>query len=290
MSRVPSLADIAFPKSAEIPLAELQEDVISRVVTGNKQKVRDIFARMRRNIDASHAVAAAQTGDSQPAEAVATMLEQWQEDERAVLASFDSREFTDRVAACVANYYDIRTPEPGNRPLYRSAQSMDALVERWTIPDILPESIFSEADLKKASRRRLIALARELPYWADLTALDHRPDSPSGKRISTAEANLRAREALKNPKLRSVRKLAKAIGCSAGRIPKLPAWRAYQEELNKPKLPTAPRAVSLTDGVLANEGRDDEALEKLIHEQQADYEESPLVSNARKQPRRRRKL
>ena len=108
------------------------------------------------------------------------------------------------------------------------------------------------------------------------------------QRISREEANFRAREALKNPKLRSVRKLAEAIGCSEGLVAQLPAWRAYQEELERcgEKKVRAPKAVGLTDAVNANAGQDDPELERLIAEHQADFEESPLVSHARKRRRR----
>jgi hypothetical protein len=107
-------------------------------------------------------------------------------------------------------------------------------------------------------------------------------------RISRDEANIRAREALKNPKVSSVRKLAKAIGCSDGLASTLPAWTARQEELRRrgKKNGSVPKAVGLTEGVLANKGQDDPELERLIAEHQADYEESPLVSHARKYRRR----
>jgi hypothetical protein len=95
-----------------------------------------------------------------------------------------------------------------------------------------------------------------------------RPDS----RIDRGEANRRACEALKDPKLRSVRKLAKAIGCSEGLIAQLPAWRAYQDQLKKMDKSKAggPKAIRLTDAVLASQGQDDPELERLIAEQRAD--------------------
>jgi hypothetical protein len=110
----------------------------------------------------------------------------------------------------------------------------------------------------------------------------------TARRITKEEANIRAREALKTPGLRSVRKLAKAIGCSTGMAAKLPAWLAHQAELEqqgKKKAP-GPKAMGLTDRVLSAKGQDDSQLETLIAEQQADFEESPLVSRARKHRRR----
>jgi len=113
---------------------------------------------------------------------------------------------------------------------------------------------------------------------------------PSQPRITAEEYNVRAREALKNPRLRSVRQLAKAIGCSTGLVTYLPAWRAYQEWLERQgrKKPHSPKVVALSKGVLVSEGQNDPELERLIAEQQADYEESPLVSQARKHRRRRK--
>lgn len=117
------------------------------------------------------------------------------------------------------------------------------------------------------------------------------PKPPAVKRSRTTreEYNLRAREALKSPKLRSARGLARAIGCSLGTVSKLPAWRAYQEKAKRQKA-RAPKAVALTEGVLANQGAEDKELERLIAEQQADFEASPLVSHARKHRRQRRKV
>ena len=105
-------------------------------------------------------------------------------------------------------------------------------------------------------------------YQAALKAL---PPALKGKPRSKAdEANLRAREALKGKppngaKRWSWRSLARAIGCSGGLIEKLPAWHAYADlhpECRRKDRP-APKAVSLSPGILADEGRDDEELERL---------------------------
>lgn len=108
------------------------------------------------------------------------------------------------------------------------------------------------------------------------------------QKITAEEANLRARDALKNPKLRTCRKLAKAIGCSSGLVSKLPVWRAYQEKL-KTERQSGKTAHSLTKGILANLGGKDPTLEQLISEQGKDWEDSPLVSQERNRQRRRRK-
>jgi len=141
----------------------------------------------------------------------------------------------------------------------------------------MPADLWGRLQQECAEARRLLA-----EESGDEEAKAKRP------RITAAEANLRAREALKNPKLRTARKLAKAIGCSIATVAKLPAWRAYQEGLERQgRKRNIPKAVSLTDKVLATEGREDAELERLIQDQRADLEPSPLVSHARKRRRRR---
>jgi hypothetical protein len=106
-------------------------------------------------------------------------------------------------------------------------------------------------------------------------------------RTLSDEWNIRAREYLINNRERegtenrvTVRELANAIGCSEGKTTGLPAWRVLMEERRK-RSPKRPRAVSLSDKVLASEGRDDESLRRLIDEAEADWEPSPLDCSAR---------
>jgi hypothetical protein len=92
--------------------------------------------------------------------------------------------------------------------------------------------------------------------------------------VTAEEANPRVRDALRcrppNGKKWTVRRMAKAIGCSTGLLNRLPAWRAYRlEQRNKEKAP-APKAVGLTEVVLANEGQEDPSLAMLIAEQDKD--------------------
>jgi transcriptional regulator with XRE-family HTH domain len=113
-------------------------------------------------------------------------------------------------------------------------------------------------------------------------------------RSSKDESNLSARDALKGQppekkKRWTQRDLAKVIGCAYGQVGKLPAWQAYYQEMVRGKKSTAPKAVRLTSAVQAVKGQDDAELERLIAEHTADFEESPLVSHARK-PRRRTRL
>lgn len=119
----------------------------------------------------------------------------------------------------------------------------------------------------------------------------HYSAGPSKKRgVSKGEANAHALVLLKYPKMRTVRALAAKIGCSTGLIGKLPAWKAYRARVSKEYPPPAPKAVSQTDAVWANEGRSDKELEGLIAEQTKDFEPSPLVSVERKRNRVHRRV
>jgi hypothetical protein len=105
-------------------------------------------------------------------------------------------------------------------------------------------------------------------------------------RVSLAEANLRAREALPTRKHWSQRSLAKAIGCAAGQVPNLPAYQAWRDA-HLPQRPKAPQAISATDKVLNAIGKQDEELNRLIDEQKKDFEPSPLLPG-RVRPQRKK--
>ena len=106
--------------------------------------------------------------------------------------------------------------------------------------------------------------------------------------ISRDEANIRARAYLAEHATKrrvSTRELAEAIGCAVGLVPKLPVWIAYQEGLKAHAPAAAPRAVSLTEGVLCNEGREDEELQRLIAEQEAEARADLRQPRTRRRPR-----
>jgi hypothetical protein len=84
-----------------------------------------------------------------------------------------------------------------------------------------------------------------------------------------------------------VRRWAKAIGCSTGLVSALPFWKACQKKIGKVNAAKKPKVVALTDVVAATVGQLDPELERLISEQQADSEPSPL-DPVRRRPRSRR--
>jgi hypothetical protein len=104
---------------------------------------------------------------------------------------------------------------------------------------------------------------------------------PRAKRptLRKEEANILAREHLKENPTATARQLATAIGCSLGMIPRLPAWQAVQEQRAKGRQPKKSTAVSLTDRMQRVAGTTDDPLAKLIAEQEADAEPSPLEAD-----------
>jgi hypothetical protein len=102
-------------------------------------------------------------------------------------------------------------------------------------------------------------------------------------RKKAAEANIMARHFLQKHRRRektnpvSLRELAKALECSEGLVSSLPVWQALMEKRQKLKqVSKKPKAVSLTEKVLATAGNEDDALQRLLAEQARDFEPSPL--------------
>jgi hypothetical protein len=102
-------------------------------------------------------------------------------------------------------------------------------------------------------------------------------------RITKAKADAQARkyidkhrnrEQTRNPV--SLRELASHLDCSTGLAAKLPAWRALQETREQKRQPKKPKVVSFTEKIEAVTGQADEELQRLIEEQAADFEPSPL--------------
>lgn len=109
-------------------------------------------------------------------------------------------------------------------------------------------------------------------------------------RLTISEANDIARPILsRNPEI-TARKLAAEVGCAVGQVPKLPAWRVVktaQQEGRKPKrgrgggnvVDIADTTGAVGSGAQAARAREaaksrDDELDRLIAEQQDDYEPS----------------
>lgn len=110
--------------------------------------------------------------------------------------------------------------------------------------------------------------------------------------MSPGEANAVARRLLDKDesfRTKSSREWANAIGCSQAQVVKLPVWKAIMEESGRAR-PTGgaarPGVISLTHKVLAGASQDqgNEELNRLIEEQNADYEPSPLDDDPHPHP------
>ena len=115
------------------------------------------------------------------------------------------------------------------------------------------------------------------------------------------EANRRAMEqaaadpGFARPPNLTVRKWGKRIGCGKTMASELPFFRQCKAAAGEPVGPgrergRKPRAVSLTDAVEAGAGAPDAELDRLIREQAADDEPSPLDPGDRPAPRERKRL
>jgi hypothetical protein len=95
-------------------------------------------------------------------------------------------------------------------------------------------------------------------------------------RITKEEANIRARELLKQDHTLNIRQLAKQIPCSIGLVHSLPIWKAVTQERSRQGGMRRPKNVRLSDKMLHVLGQTDDPLQKLIAEQAADKKRDNL--------------
>mgnify|MGYP006899696074 CR=1 FL=1 len=102
--------------------------------------------------------------------------------------------------------------------------------------------------------------------------------------MKKADANTTAWKLLNDQPDLTIRELAELIGCSVGLIAKTAAWKQTAAERKRANGPAKPTAVNLSDGlqkVTASDAEPD-PLEKLIAEQEKDFEPSPFEPARRK--------
>lgn len=119
------------------------------------------------------------------------------------------------------------------------------------------------------------------------------PPAKRSRRMTLEAANERAMQLAKANRSfvkRPLREWAQAIGCSEGLVTRLPFWQQTMDQTGRGKAgkAPAPKAVSLTKNLEAVVGDQDDNLRKLIEEQQADMEPSPLDARRRKVRTRKR--
>jgi hypothetical protein len=147
-------------------------------------------------------------------------------------------------------------------------------------------------DIKDFNPTRLDAELRQ--EYAKALEIVHKqstgPATSRPRRMTLAAANSKATELAKvDPAFlyKSQRAWADAIGCSDGLITKLELWKAKQKRAgNEPKQTRSPKAVSLTNKVLAVTPDREEELQRLICEQNANLEPSPLDPDPPDHPRK----
>jgi hypothetical protein len=147
----------------------------------------------------------------------------------------------------------------------------------------------NKLDADGTTARVLAAFERRHPEMASLYRLD-RDASANGEpavqepqiehkpRMSKESADKTARGlAAREPEFKKAtsREWAKRIGCSTGLVSKLPLWIELHPEPRQ-KRGGRPKAVGLTSKVEASVGSRDEELDRLVKEQLADAEPSPL--------------
>jgi len=91
-----------------------------------------------------------------------------------------------------------------------------------------------------------------------------------GGKITKEEANVRARELLKENPNYPARQLAEKIPCSVGLVSELPAWKALQEYKKKTFGSPRPKIIPLTKELEACLGSEDDQLQQLFAEQEKD--------------------
>ena len=143
----------------------------------------------------------------------------------------------------------------------------------------LPLSRFrNKENLPRRDRQPLVATLREWQRAARTRAAEaDEAVKPTVRRgMKKSEANILAREYLRDHPTANIRAVAKGIGCSTGLVSKLTAWKAVQEERNRRRRPPRTNEISLTGRMQKVLGVDDDPLRKLIADQEADAEPSPL--------------
>jgi hypothetical protein len=142
-------------------------------------------------------------------------------------------------------------------------------------------------------------LIREINYEASLVAEDEDPPPPpKPSSLPTAKANEQALRVAKKLGISffslSESAQARAIGCHLKTWRKTPFYQAAQKKRprttrKQPKTArkqSGKRAVAFTETVEAVTGREDEELKRLLGDQEADYEPSPLEADPPDRPRR----
>lgn len=149
---------------------------------------------------------------------------------------------------------------------------------------------FPALPLDSGERKQLVSILLQWQRAARTASLTQDAMNDTSESEATAavarpkttktEANIKARAYLQVNTNATARELAAGIACSTGLVSKLPAWQAVKEQRDNLRQPKKVAVVSLSAKLQRIAGNEDESLAKLIGEQEADAEPSPLQDDA----------
>jgi|GEM_PF-4800804 len=181
--------------------------------------------------------------------------------------------------------------ETVRRWIYEFLDVCEEATDQAQVLDTLASQVYVTADHIREEDRDLAAVAR----LAEKAPLEESKRFPR-LRMTIQEANAKAmRLAKRNHSFvrLGLRQWAEAIGCSEGLVAKLPFWRTTMEKTGRGKnnRETGPKASSFTPELEAvsrnGEGTELCQLKRLIAEQKADAEPSPLEDDLSDSPPKR---
>jgi transposase-like protein len=140
---------------------------------------------------------------------------------------------------------------------------------------------FSLADRIRAELKLEFAKAAQARLAAALPLGDPAASKRVGPRTPGEERERLVSQYLDshpNPKREDV---ARSVGCSVTTLLKVPAWQRFSAARHAKRKTRSPATVELSEKVLATQGqgKKDEILNRLIEEQEADFEPSPITDD-----------
>lgn len=102
-----------------------------------------------------------------------------------------------------------------------------------------------------------------------------------GKPLDKNALGQRAWQILQGQPDMTIRDFAAELGVSTGTAGKLPAWKQHAKAKKNRQTSKGRKAINFSDKLEASVGMSDDPLDKLIAEQDADHEPSPLANTGR---------
>lgn len=197
-----------------------------------------------------------------------------------------ARDLWEKIEFCIFsnNGWALYEPDPAFRlDLERVEKNVEEVKQRICEANFHSMNYeAAKADIERESAKAFAAWKR------DGNNAPATEDGPKG--LTSAEFNVLASKYLgqnaTDEHMVTVRELQEHLKkgnpagtCSTGTVARLPAWRAYQdrlERIGRKGKKGKHNAISLTGSLESVIGREDATLQRLIEEQKRDYEPSPL--------------